>query len=280
MTSEYSTSLWEPFPPLAVELVRYIMELSAKEDRQTSLALTRVSRAVHKWITPVIYHTVILRHDDQVLSFRRTVKRLNCRVGVSVRHLLIKGVPEHYRAIAEIISCCTQLMSVVTTADMADPDILAMIGFSCPGPRHMSLIYSVWTPPLGHPLLQNITHLYIDFLNNLETVPSLPRLTHFGVGRYGNQGHLEYVPWVIRVLSSPSLVILLLLAFNGWGKPMDVLVGERWNSLAKIDDERLLVGPGLSWRDHVSLVDAGATIWDDAEIKYRGWRRQVQEAHT
>jgi hypothetical protein len=280
MTCECSTSLWEPFPPLAVELVRYILEISAIEDKQTSLTLARVSKAVQKWTTPIIYHTVILCHDDQVLSFQRTVKHLNSGIGMNVRHILIKGIPEHDCAIAEIMSCCTRLVSVVTTADMGDPDLLDMIGSSFHELRYMSLTYSMWEPPLGHSLLQNITHLYIQFLNNFIALPSLPHLTHFAIGRYGTQGHPVSVGWVTRVLSSPSLVTLLLLGFYHSGERTSTLVGLPWCELAKIEDERLLVGPLISWHDHAPLLVSGATIWDDAETKYRGWRMLVREDET
>jgi hypothetical protein len=48
MTGDCSSAVLELFPPLAVELVRYILEAAAEDHKLTSFMLSLVSKTVHK----------------------------------------------------------------------------------------------------------------------------------------------------------------------------------------------------------------------------------------
>jgi len=64
-----SVALLDSFPPLPTELVREIVELSAKDHRCVALALLRVSAFMQQWIEPLVYETVILSTSKQVGRF-------------------------------------------------------------------------------------------------------------------------------------------------------------------------------------------------------------------
>jgi hypothetical protein len=272
-------SSFEPFPPLPVELVRCLLEVTAQEDKPTSLALAHVSRTVQQWIRPIIYHTVVLVSENQIHFFRRTLQGPNTILGAIVRRLFIKDeVNYHDRgAIAEVIRDCTQLEYLVTDVDLSDSNAMDIISSSSVAPWHAMLTdteSSLRVPPLGYALLRNVTHLYVDLLKDIEPFQFLPHLTHLGLGCWGDKEMPDYIPRITSLLSLPSIVVILLHAFND-GKPTCRLIGATWRNLSQMEDQRLFAGPGLREDDNIALVRTGGTIWDDADVKYKHWRRRV-----
>jgi hypothetical protein len=271
-------SHFDPFPPLPVELVRCILEVAALKDKSTSLTLARVSKLVYHWAIPIIYHTVILRGVDQMYPFYCTLQARSTGIGEKVRRLYIHRGIGYSRPLAEVIGSCPHLECLVGNLDMADAAFVDGMGTSCPGPWHIMLLCpDSKIVPLAHPLLRNITHIYIDALHDdlVDGIQALPRLTHLGFGCWGDAEPQPYPTWITCILSSPSLIILLLHAFED-DQPTD-LYGDKWCELSKIGDERLLAGPALHEDDYISLVKSGVTIWDDAESKYKDWRTLVEE---
>jgi len=53
------------------------------------------------------------------------------------------------------------------------------------------------------------------------------------------------------------------------------LNGVIWRGLASIDDERLIVAPGLYSYEIMAVTESGKTVWGDAERRYKGWRSVV-----
>jgi hypothetical protein len=264
--------------PLPVEVVRCILEL-ATEDKRASLALALVSKAVQSWITPIIYHTVILTSEGDIKYFYHTLQESKANLGASVRFLLIKHDIGDTEMIAKIVCGCVHVECIFTDAALTDPKHLDTIdALSFPAPWHMMMTNpqrAFEAPLLGHPLLRNITHLYVDLIGSIKPFLSqlLPCLTHLGFGCWATE---LYVPRITYLLSSLPLVVLLLHAYEGFGKPADVLFGLRWHELAQIEDERLFAGPGLCEDDYIELLRSGGTIWDGAQIRYKDWRRLVK----
>lgn len=261
---------------MPVEIARYLLEVAAEQDKATSLALVRVSKAVETWITPIIYHTVILLRRYQSMSFYHTLKALKPSVGPTVRSLVIQDSVTHPATIAGIVRRCTDLQTLVSSVNVSGPKFMAMIDPSFPGPWHMVLRgLGSKMPPLDHQLLRNVTHFYIEDLREeyVDRVQSLPRLTHLGFGCWGDLEPSDYVAHITRALSSPCLLVLILQAMSS---RTVVLEGDTWWRLAEIPDERLLARPGFPQDDTIAQVTAGETMWDDAQAKYGDWRRLVK----
>jgi hypothetical protein len=178
---------------LAVELVRCILEFAATEDNQTSLALAHVSKAVQKWIYPIIYHTVVLTRTNQMQSFHRTLQATQTSVGARVRRLILNFQARYHIMIAETVYACTELEVLVTGADLRENTFVEMNSPSIPAPWHVILlpVSLARLLMLGHPLLRiitHITHLCLDLIDQdfLKAIQSFPLLTHLGVGYWGD----------------------------------------------------------------------------------------------
>jgi hypothetical protein len=87
---------------------------------------------------------------------------------------------------------------------------------------------------------------------------------------------MYYLPRITSVLSWPSLIILLMHAFDDEGQPTELLVGASWFQLAKIEDGRFFVGPGLC--EYLTLAHSRVTIWDEVKFRYKGLRTLVKDA--
>jgi hypothetical protein len=115
---------------------------------------------------------------------------------------------------------------------------------------------------------------------DVDAVQMLPRLTHLGSNCWGDEEFLGFISKITLILSSSSLAMLLVQAFEPEGTPTHILIGDMWGELATLNDERLLVRPGFDGEGYISLVASGGSIWDDAETKYRDWRGLVNSSES
>ena len=140
-------------------------------------------------------------------------------------------------------------------------------------------------PSLGHPILRNITHLYLNDLRMdvAEARDALPlqTLTHLACGyEYGDHDDIDYFCSRIKqILESPmTRVFLILLPVASGRSPEYVLAGPglTWMALFKIEDERLFVRVTDGYLGDMYLAmlpnSASGTIWDDVEIMDKSWR--------
>lgn len=279
----------DPFPPLAVEIVRRILELFAYEDSSTSATLIPVCREVQKWITPILYKTVVLRNAKQLMAFAQTVQ--TSKLGNCVRTLVIQtcGYVLMSPYVSKAIRGCPQLDTLFTKGYTAHPVLTDTSGLSFPRPRHGMFLEGgasvrQRTVQFSHPLVQNITHLYVFAPNagyvfegdlHVTALISIASLTHLAFEGVPHGHHLDgYIKRLLR--ESPSLRVLLVLSDNHM-KPVK-LVGPVWTALAQVMDERLYAGNPPTTDELIELVTSGRTVWDDAEIKYKGWRDQVESS--
>ena len=272
-----------PFPHLPEELVRYVIQITANEDKPTALTLARVSRVVQRWISPIIYHTIFLEYQHQLVPFHGTLESRRFDLAESVRtlFLLFHGRCE---IVSEILCGCKNLQTLVMNIPWSYADFEEPVKLPQNLPSHVILLASdsitEFTPKcLSY--LRNVTHLYIDFAEKdsrfVKSISFLPKLTHLGIGCWGKVELEEHLPSITSVLSMPVLTMFLIQTFRE-GLPAYDRVGDAWMELAEIQDKRLLVRPGISLRDHIALVDSGGTIWDKAEDKYKDWRNLVRRS--
>ncbi|KAF8589592.1 hypothetical protein K439DRAFT_322864 [Ramaria rubella] len=293
MSNTHQYERLSPFPPLAIELVRHILEHAARQAKSTSLILALVSKDVNKWTTSILYHTVILKKLYQLRSFCHTVQVPQFGAAAAV-HTLVIWTVFHQKALREIsiaIRSCTCLSSLFSEGDMTDTSFSTVDGSPFPSPLQLVILASGRMPPLGHPLLRNITHLCISSLNDLEDTSGIIQihcvslsLTHIACVCFGDGDHWYYEKFsrqVKQVLSSHSIrMVLVQVYLSAWSSPARSLVRPAWRALAKIPDNRLLVRPGLSALGHVGLVESKKTIWDDTLIKYKAWRNLDDENNS
>ena len=264
--TKFSVSLVQdvaPFPPLPVELVRYIMELAATIHRPVALSLSLVSTVVHAWISPIIYRTVSLRTTNQVLSFRH-VSHFNLAL---VKSLTLNGLH------TDILRKCDNVsrLLVASGARRDSWHELMQSTWSGAKPReiHLSYPFAVEAFSAGRPCFANITHVEIGChdLDEILTCPGVQRLTHLGIWYSGpmqeDKTHLS----IQRILDGGAALDLLVLYLWSDGR----------ESLARIKDERLLVGPIPAPNVRRMLSEGITTVWDYAKSNFKEWRDPTHE---
>jgi hypothetical protein len=97
-----------PFPPLPVEFVCFILEMTAAEHRSTALQLICVSKVVHIWIIPIIFRTIILHTSEQVSPFHLALPSAYPQAA-HVKNLFIVS----NASLAKVLSTCRQMERLV-----------------------------------------------------------------------------------------------------------------------------------------------------------------------
>jgi hypothetical protein len=160
-----------------------------------------------------------------------------------------------------------------------------------PAPWQVIMEIDALSLVIGHPLLRNLTHLHITNIKytdpeedgpndyDIYVVLSIKTLTHVACN-CPDQGSVPVYPSFVhamkQVLGLPSLRMLLILI--PFLRSSDKLVGPMWKALAEVEDERIFAQLDKgSVNPRSAILEPGATIWDDADIKYKDWRSQVRD---
>ena len=238
------------------------MELAATMHWPVAFSLSLVSHLAHAWIAPLLYQTVILRTEDQVLSFRH-VSRINLAL---VKSLALDDLH------TDILRKCENVSYLVLEDGRGWDSWHDVMQSTCSGakPREIRMIFTlpVKLCSASCPFFANITHIEFGYnycdMDEVLTCPWIQQLTHLGI-RYpeltwAGDGYLS----IQRILdATPALHLLVLY----------MLTDHRKN-LAPIRDERLLVGhfPLLYWHRRGMVSEGFPTVWDFAERNFKEWR--------
>lgn len=285
--SESTDSTPSPFARFPVELVCDILELAARECRDSALTFALISRTVHYWITPILYRTVLLPNRMAADRFHRGLgEAIGFDWGLdpdfagpgNVRNVFLSPENKADSVDLTILTLCPHVERLVLDVH-ASLCAWKEVDSTLPWPAPWEVAVTAYDSGdwLGHPVLHNLTHLYLQMpvlcsgKDILPEVLSLHQLTHLSLGSYWAGD--ELVALTERLLSaSTSLEMVLLHSLPNLG-----CVGEIWVELAKIPDERLLVRPGLSLHDFGELLTSEGTIWDDARVKFEDWREGASD---
>ena len=244
------------------------------------MTLCLVSKDIHRWIVPVLYHTVVLPTPQHLALFEATITRT--QLAPYVRNLFLRSmsIPSGELA-ANILSRCSNVQRLVVDALYRQSSI--DITLRWPLPWEVVYIYGAtsWLQR-GHPSLQNITHIHLDgiiFSSTMDICLALPRLSHLGVTHVNvaNDNHVydeNFVRLIRRALSTHFTLQMVLIQLqpistNQLGRPSGARI---WIDLAKIQDDRLLARTALDPDDYFRALEAGTTIWDDAATWFADWR--------
>ncbi|KAF8525858.1 hypothetical protein BU17DRAFT_83364 [Hysterangium stoloniferum] len=280
-------SVHSGFPPLPIELVRAILEVAAAGSRSTAVALSLVSKDVHSWTKPILYHTVILSTPQQLASFHNVTLTTDPTVARHVTNLFFRSmsIPSGFHAL-RILSACSNVKRLVVDALFRYPSVDER--HSWPKPWEVVYIYGATTwLHTDHPSLSRVTHLHMDgvlFSSTIDVCVSLPCLTHLGITHVEvATENLVYDENFVRLIQRALLVnrmlkMLLIQLQPAKGVIQDGLVKSSnrrpsiWRNLAKIADVRLLARPALVPEEYLNILETGRTIWDDASMKFAKWR--------
>jgi hypothetical protein len=168
-----------PFVRLPFELIRQVFELAAN-DRRTVLSLRLVSKEVHRWITPIMFRTVMIArrfHSEscgilgECIINTRLIKNLcfGCQI-----HNLCSG---DYSSLQNLFIYWHHLFTITPRLDIKTPTL-----------THLTLRGTYNGACLGnHSLLifRSVTHLYFPLSDSSILswiLPPLPLLTHVVLG--------------------------------------------------------------------------------------------------
>lgn len=280
-----------PFPPMPVELVRDMVEFAALADMPTALSLALVSKVVNKWITPILYHTVVLGRREFARAFNQGIEAAQddchlgqpqCRESTREKFRHISTLAIHGTAMAHYdwtLTLCQDVQHLLLKPGyyriaLADKNVSLW-----PRPSHVVLL--TFPPSWFAEILDCLvytTHLYLDldvYPEFVEKCACLP-LTHICIALWADGGEEEIFvrASVELLLAMPSMKIVLIHAFIS-GSPIEDFFGGVWLGLADIVDERLIVAPGLRDDDLLGLFKSGGTVWDTVE-EWKDWRQLVR----
>ncbi|KAF8511001.1 hypothetical protein BU17DRAFT_97599 [Hysterangium stoloniferum] len=212
-----STSILSLLP---VEIVREILEVSARDSGQTAARLVQVSSLVRCWILPILYETIIIENARQCIQIWGNFLRDEARPDAVPLSSLVRNIGLHASrtletrewlfgvfndagipmSLAEEVTVTSLLHSFTNARNMYINTALACFDLSSPG---------------HHPLAQ-LTQLHcgswdswLGFSSNLDTFPAL---THLRVDIIYNTGLSR--SWTALQAPSRHLPNLTHLAFG------------------------------------------------------------------
>ncbi|KAF8591146.1 hypothetical protein K439DRAFT_1062281 [Ramaria rubella] len=270
------------FPPLPIELVRYIIELAAAQHRTIAFRLSLVSRIVREWTTPILYSAVILPNAERLSLFHSLLLSGRSSIAMHVTNLALRSMSTTSggRA-AEVLSRCTRVERLVV--DSLYRQHVVDQSLPWPTPWEVVFIYGAasWLHK-HHPSLQQVTHIHLDrilFDATLDICLALPRLTHIGITHMHLPGDdndvydINFIRLVKRLLTlGPSLEMVLVQLQPCVNPELGNCSGRIWRKLAKIKDTRLLARPTLAPEEYFKVLENGTTIWDHARAQFAEWR--------
>ncbi|KIJ54740.1 hypothetical protein M422DRAFT_24644 [Sphaerobolus stellatus SS14] len=184
--SSYQTKIrLHTFP---VELVRIIFEIAAQESCCTAASLCRVSKSVRKWITPLVYHSVVLETALALKAFHSTLSipqtRLTCHIRMLHLPFASLGlVTPHFLRNFPALECLA-----VNSIWLQHPSPSTSEWLS-PRPYSITVTGSLKRISYDHPIFRSCTHLYLPDdvpVPFALTAGTFPHLTHLACGyRHG-----------------------------------------------------------------------------------------------
>ncbi|KAF8511820.1 hypothetical protein BU17DRAFT_96879 [Hysterangium stoloniferum] len=282
------------FSHLPIELVRSIIVAVAEENHYLAFQLCLVSRAVYLWIHPIAYRTIVVGDftastgdrepaerfnqclDDTVVLNWRTPLRANGPVDVRNIHFYPTGDdPENYEPIYfNILKKCPRVERLILPLEAnehAEDE-------TWPKPWEIIILMfhgDDWITPDIHPIMLNVTHLYltVGFETEDDTASedllsaclALPNLTHFA--REFDKSCM-ILP-VSFLPAKPSLQMLFIFVEPGSECPIPLAT---FAVLRQIRDPRLFVGSAFSENDQHHFLENDENLWDLVPEKYSTWR--------
>jgi hypothetical protein len=272
-----SPEIINPFPKIPLDVAGLIFQFSADEDKDDAISLMQVSKLVHKFVKSVLYRNPIIG-KKQANLFSETMNTTN--LGIHVRRLYIPSItvaiirgcpnlqvlfaktlmPEKTESLPEDLWPSPWLIVCVAQADNWETKMQASI------------------PKTIHPLFRKVTHLVVNPVDIpiLANLPSraLPCLQYLAIDyTVFTEYDQVYIPLISKILTSFSQLRVLLLvechertSWNGIGS---------WKPFTAIDDPRFFARFALTEREYEDIMYGGPTMWDDAENRYRDWRKLI-----
>ncbi|KAF7424481.1 hypothetical protein PC9H_009788 [Pleurotus ostreatus] len=189
-------SLCLPIPPLPVDVVRLLVEVTGEIDHRSAMALALSCRRFECWVTPIIYRSVNLKTIRSVDNFLYALEHSDKDVRLMVRVLTIDTMAGAYYsrtslATTQIISLCTNAVTIALWSLKDKESLLDLSKHKCLRrvSIHMEYFMSdkscvLSSLPGSIPnFMFNITHLDLyEFkervLQRAEILQYLHRLTH------------------------------------------------------------------------------------------------------
>jgi len=253
-----ATSIFHTCP---IDIVLRILELVALDTSTSCSNICLISKAISRIARPLLYHTVSLRFLHQELRFLTTIQTTQYGQ-MTINLLLYNGgnsplggyrIGFEVMIYQRIILMCPNIQRLLF--NMSSPPIRQVTTTPWPSPRELSLTASgvqkmVLLDWLKHPLLRNVTHLYLDFFPNRWDTPDpavaaaafldLRQLTHLCLRfNYRRASHTLLDSLLEALLRShDSLRILLLLSELEDGR----LLKERGTFISKVRNWEFLLG--------------------------------------
>ncbi|KAF8584678.1 hypothetical protein K439DRAFT_1134017 [Ramaria rubella] len=271
-----------PFASLPLELVLHIIELAARLSVGSAQALSLVSRQVHTYTLPALYHTVVLKTEGQTRCFNRTMKA----VGNGNKCRLVKILQLHQQWDLQMLQRLSNLRGIVfdgnqiwghrflpTTESLDLTTIWA-------GARPIHFTYfskvSITIFQDFKFLFSKVTHLYLSESRQLTSFMSeyspFLQVTHLGV----RLTHMSWKDCIFRLVeptlaSSPKLVMFVLFLGDQERLPavLDLPMELFVEPFIHIQDERLFVAKAC---EPSVYMEEGVLLWDMIQLRYKNWR--------
>jgi len=270
----------QPFPPLPIEITIAIVEAAATTSLPTALALSVVSKSIHRWTKPILYNAVHLSWHN-LSRFRNGFFSHNFsyydtshfqKSHTLIRNLFITDCSGP--AVLHIVNRCDSLDRLLCDIDIIEctttksrPREVVIY----PSSHTYTLFRDGDVPPT---VIQRVTHLFVKrgVLDEkfIQAIVSLEYLTHLGLSFGATMTEEQVVPGVERLLAMSSLKLILVVSSTA------LLKGQLWRDLAAFDDERLIVCSDGVAMDPIDVVIRRGSMWGPGNInRMRRWRMFV-----
>lgn len=225
-----------------VELVQFIFDTAARQEKSTALKLVRVCKAARLWVTPIIYETVVL-DNPSALRFESMLSMSSASELTSrIKYLRATCLPN--------VDVLSKRCSKIRAITLANYDVHHLSRLALPSLTHLTvggfLAYSHFSPSMS--AFATITHL--RFPNDVPRLPddfatALPNLTHFSC-----------------VLSAPALHVALVYMHNHTPRAAEDLVAD----ITPARDPRVVVASSRELPDEwQNLSPTYDSLWTFAE---------------
>lgn len=265
----------KPFPPLPIEITIGIIEAAAATSLPTALALSLVSKATYRWTKPVLYSTVHISWHNlsrfRIGFFTHNFSYANdsLKSHSLIRSLFIADCSGP--AVLHIVNRCNNLIRL-----LCDIDIIECTTTNS-RPREVVMYpssgsYTVFRNHCVPSVLQCVTHLFVKqgMLNDnfIRVSESLEHLTHLGLSFSSGVTKDQMIAGIERLLTIQSLKLIMIVSSMKMLRPL-------WRDLARIDDERLVVGAEVAnVKDPIDEIVQRGSMWENIGFMRR-WRLLV-----
>jgi hypothetical protein len=205
----------QSFPEIPIELVREILEVAAFSSNKVACALLRVSKDVHTWVLPYLFHTILIRRTSQLddlmqCCFQRDGGDIYSRHihRLAVSWEVEEDISAVYSSLSYLLEESKSLRSLLL------PDLYHMRSAVAHSTSITELYIMNWAPPFQD--ISNVTHLQLgeeQFPMWQQTVheplilrAEAPRLSHFSL--FGINRDISFPS---QPVSIPRTIAALLL---------------------------------------------------------------------